>query len=392
VALAVPGFRAAGVSCGIKAAGELDLALIASDRPATAAAVFTTSRFPGAPVVLSRRNLRNGSARAIVVNSGISNVATGERGVEHALRMSRAAARVIGARPTEISVASTGVIGRWLPIEQIEEGIEAAGKALSAKGFTRAARAILTTDTKPKLAEHHSRDFSMLGLTKGAGMVQPNMATMLGYIVTDLAVEKDFLKGALQDAVDASFNRLTIDGETSTSDTVVVLANGAAGNRPVGSRSPKGRAFARALADVSAQLTEKLAWDGEGVTRLADVIVTGARKDADAEKIARSIANSVLVKTAIFGADPNWGRIVQAAGAAGVPLRPDQFSVRIAGVEVIRAGQPAGGDAMLKRAERAARKKRIAIEVSLGKGSGRARVLTTDLTYEYVRINAEYTT
>lgn len=388
----VPGFRAAGLHCGIKGSGKPDLALIVSDRPAAAAGVFTRNRFPGAPVVLSRRRLRRGRARAVVINSGISNVAMGERGERDALRMTEIVASELGIRVGEVLVSSTGVIGRPLPMPKLESGIREAAAKLSPVGWSRASRAILTTDTRPKLVHRPARGFSMLGIAKGSGMIMPDLATMLCYLVTDLAVEPRFLREALVEAVEPSFNRLTIDGETSTSDTVTILANGAAGNRPLGPRSAGARDFRRHLGEVCAELTERLAADAEGVSRLGEVRVTGTRSDAQAVKLARRVANSVLVKTALFGADPNWGRIVQSAGAAGVPIDPDAFSIRIGGVRVMRDGRPCGGPATLKRAERAARAKRVVFEISVGDGPGQGRMLTTDLGYGYVRINSEYTT
>jgi glutamate N-acetyltransferase/amino-acid N-acetyltransferase len=242
------------------------------------------------------------------------------------------------------------------------------------------------------MAVEHEKDFTLLGIAKGAGMVSPNMATMLSFLVTDLAVEPAFLRRSLRDAADRSLNRLTIDGEQSTSDMILVLANGAAGNRPVASARGRGASFVRALHSVCSRLTEELGRDGEGVTRLADVFVEGARSARDAERAARAIANSLLVKTALFGADPNWGRIVQALGASGAALDPARLSVRIGGVEVLRAGTPLGGSRALERSERAMREPRVEIRVRLGLGTGRAHVLTTDLSYDYVRINAEYTT
>jgi len=392
VAVQVPGFLAAGIACGIKPSGRPDLALIVSQRPAVAAAVFTTSRFPGAPVVVSRSHIRSGIARGAVVNSGISNVANGARGLADAREMTRILARAIGARPREIQVASTGVIGRKLPMEKLREGIPRAVEQLSPRGFERAANAILTTDLRPKLVHTRARGFSLIGVAKGAGMIMPRMATMLAYIVTDLAIEPAFLRAALRDAVGPTFNALTIDGQTSTSDTLLVLANGVAGNRPIDAGSARAKEFARALHETSHELCYRLARDGEGVTKLATVAVSGTRSDRDADRVARSIANSALVKTALFGADPNWGRIVQAIGAAGVPLRPSNLDVRIGGVQMLRGGEPAGGATGLRRAERAMKKREVAIEISLGKGPGRARMLTTDFSYEYIRVNAEYTT
>jgi glutamate N-acetyltransferase/amino-acid N-acetyltransferase len=392
VAIEVPGFLAAGIACGIKPSGKPDLALIVSDRPAAAAAVFTTSRFPGAPVVVSRSHIRGGVARGVVVNSGISNVANGAKGLADAREMTRLVARAIGARAGEIQVSSTGVIGRTLPMDKLREGIPRAAAQLSARGFERAARAILTTDNKPKLVHTRARGWSLAGLAKGAGMIMPRMATMLGFIVTDLAVEPAFLRTALREAVEPTFNSLSIDGQTSTSDTVLVLANGAAGNRPIEAGSARADEFARALLEISRELCYRLARDGEGVTKLATVSVAGARSVADADRVARSVANSALVKTALFGGDPNWGRIVQAIGAAGVRLQPAQVGVRIGGVQMLSGGEPSGGAAGLRRAERAMKKREVAIEISLGRGPGSARMLTTDFSYEYVRVNAEYTT
>jgi glutamate N-acetyltransferase/amino-acid N-acetyltransferase len=392
VAVEVPGFLAAGIACGIKPSGKPDLALIVSDRPAAAAAVFTTSRFPGAPVVVSRSHIRSGVARGAIVNSGVSNVANGARGIADAREMAALLAHEIGARPREVQVASTGVIGRKLPMEKLRAGVPRAVAALSPRGFENAATAILTTDNVPKLVHTRARGFALAGMAKGAGMIMPRMATMLAFIVTDLAVEPAFLRTALRDAIGPTFNGLTIDGETSTSDTVLVLANGAAGNRPVTAGSARGKEFARALLELSRELCYRLARDGEGVTKLATVDVRGARSDADADRVARSVANSALFKTALFGGDPNWGRIVQAIGAAGVRLSPAQVDVRIGGVQMLRSGEPTGGATGLRRAERAMKKKEVPVEISVGKGPGRARMLTTDFSYEYIRVNAEYTT
>jgi glutamate N-acetyltransferase/amino-acid N-acetyltransferase len=392
VKFSVPGFRAAGVHCGIKRGGALDLALIASDRPATVAGVFTRSRFPSAPVLVCRPRVRRGRARAIVANSGVSNVARGSQGLRDAREMTALAARALGVPSGEVLVASTGVIGRALPMDALRRGIPEVARRLAPGGFRAAARAIMTTDTRPKLARARGRAGSLVGIAKGAGMIMPDMATLLAFVATDAAVEPRFLAAALREAADASLNRLTIDGQTSTSDTLLVLANGASGRPPIGARSARAREFAAALRDVCADLTEQLAFDGEGVTRVADVIVSGARGDAAALRVARSIGNSALVKTALFGVDPNWGRIVQAIGAAGVPLRPADVGVQIGGVELLRRGEPVGGDRAVEAARRALARRRVAIAVSLGRGPGSARVLTTDFSYDYVRINAEYTT
>lgn len=392
MAARVPGFLAAGIACGIKEGEVLDLALIASERPAVGAGVFTRNRVAGAPVQVSRSRARRGRVRAVVVNSGVSNVANGEQGIRDAREMTSVVGRELEIPAGEVLVSSTGVIGWPLPMEKIRLGIPKAVAALSPAGWGRAARAILTTDTRPKLVHENAAGFSLLGLAKGSGMTMPNMATMLGYLVTDLAIERGWLSGVLREVVDSTFNRLSIDGETSTSDSVVVMANGAAGNRPIGAGSRRARDFERALERVCRQLVEKLASDGEGVTRLADVVVTGARNDAHAERIARKIANSVLVKTALFGADPNFGRLIQAAGAAGVPIEADRLGVCIGGAWLLRNGVPVGGPGALKRATRAMKRRRVELAIQVGSGAGRATLLTCDLSYEYVRINAEYTT
>jgi glutamate N-acetyltransferase/amino-acid N-acetyltransferase len=388
----VPGFRASGIACGIKPSRALDLALIVSDRPATAAGVFTRSRVPGAPVIVSRRRVARGRACAVVVNSGISNVATGAAGVRDAEAMTARVAQRLGLEARDVLVSSTGVIGPPLPMQKIARGIPRAVAALSPTGWSLAARAILTTDTRPKLARTRGRSFRMLGIAKGAGMVRPDMATMLAYVVTDLAVAPRLLRATLREVVEETFNRLSIDGQMSTSDCVLVLANGAAGNPPLAQGSRGASGFRSALRDVATDLVEQLAADGEGVTRLADVRVSGARDDREALRTARAIADSVLFKTALFGGDPNWGRVVQAVGAAAVRLDPQRLAVRIAGVDLLRRGTPVKDPKARARAARGMRRRRVPVEVTLGSGRGAARVLTTDLSYEYVRINAEYTT
>jgi glutamate N-acetyltransferase / amino-acid N-acetyltransferase len=390
--LNVAGFRAAGVRCGLKPSGTPDLALIVSDREAAAAGVFTTHRVPGAPVVVSRPRARKGVAQAIVANSGCSNVATGEQGLRDARAMGDEVGKQVGVRGSHVLIASTGVIGEPLPMDKIRVGIGKAAAELEATGLSSAARAIMTTDTKPKLASVKTDGFTLAGIAKGSGMLQPNMATMLAFLVTDVAAEPQFLREALREAADATFNRLTIDGEMSTSDMTLLLANGAAGGAALsaGGSGARTKAFVSALQAVCGDLAEQLAVDGEGVTRIAEIHVHGARNDRDAERVARKVGNSALFKTALFGADPNWGRIVQAAGAAGVAFAPADLSVKIGAAELMVRGEP--------RVERKAaaakimKQRRVPIEICIGSGPGRARLLTTDLSYDYVRINAEYTT
>ena len=393
--LGVPGFRAAGVRCGIKKRGS-DLALIAADQLATAAGLFTRSTVVGAPVEVSRERVRAGRVRGVVVNSGCSNVAMGARGRRDAVAMADAAARAIGARGAEMLVASTGVIGQPLPIAKIRRGIADAAKALAPDGLGRAARAIMTTDTVPKHASTvvwiDGCAVTIAGIAKGVGMIEPNMATMLAFLLTDAAATPAFLRAALREAADRSFNRLTVDGEGSTSDTSLLLASGCAANAQLRSaRSPAARRFIDALTGVATSLARQLARDGEGATKLVVVTVTGARTDGDAERAARRIANSMLVKTALFGGDANWGRILQTIGAGRIALRLARTSVRLGGVEVFRRGASAG-PAARGRARRALAGAELRIEVDLGLGRGAAQIFTCDLTYDYVKINAEYST
>jgi glutamate N-acetyltransferase/amino-acid N-acetyltransferase len=391
----VPGFRAGGVHCGIKDRG-LDLALLVSEVPAAVAGVFTRSTVVGAPVELSRARVRRGRARAVVVNSGVSNVAMGERGRRDAEAMAALTARELGAAPEEVLVASTGVIGEPLPMAKLRRGIPRLVGALRPAGWAAAARAIMTTDTYPKTALAKARvggrDVTVAGIAKGAGMIEPNLATMLAFLATDAAVAPAHLRRVLREAADESFNRVTVDGETSTSDTVLLLANGLAGNASL--RRPRDAgagSFARAVREVAVSLARDLARDGEGATRLVTVRVSGARSHREAERAARRIANSMLVKTAIFGGDPNWGRILQTVGAGRVALRLDRTEVTLGGVTVFRHGASRGPAARRRAAQRLGGPE-VEISVRLGAGRGEACVWTCDLSAEYVRINAEYTT
>ncbi len=342
--------------CGIKQAG-LDVALIVSDVPAVAAGVLTRSTVPGAPVLVSREHLRTSSrTRAIVANSGCSNVAMGARGLRDARAMALVAAGAVGCAPAEVLVASTGVIGEPLPMAKLRRGIPQAAAALSPGGLSDAAQAILTTDTRKKLAVRSirvgGRSVRIAGIAKGSGMIEPNMATVLCFVITDAAVGKPFLQRTLKEAANRSLNCLTIDGEGSTSDTCFVLANGMAGNPPLRRHGVAGSAaFAGALTDLLQELTRELARDGEGATRLVTVRVSGARSGAEADLAARRIANSMLVKTALFGGDANWGRILQTIGHGRVTLDLARTEVRLAGVTVFRRGASAGPAARARAAE-----------------------------------------
>jgi len=384
-----------GVRCGIKTSG-LDLALIASDTPVSVAGVFTKSSVVGAPVEWCREHVRNGIARGVVVNSGISNVAMGARGRRDAAEMASRAAAAIGASHDEILVASTGVIGEALPMASIRRGIRAAASKLDPTGLASAAEAIRTTDTFAKTAlataRVDGRIVTVAGIAKGSGMIEPNMATMLSFLLTDASVAPAQLRRVLKAAVASSFNRLTIDGETSTTDTVLLMASGVAGNRTLRSaQSPGAAAFARAVEQVSVSLARDLARDGEGATKLVTVRVTGAANLAEADRAARRIANSMLVKTAIFGGDSNWGRILQAVGAARVRIQLDRARVQLGGITVFRNGSSTGPAARRRSAARLAADE-VELCVELGTGRASAHIWTCDLSYDYVRINAEYTT
>ncbi len=390
------GFSFAGIHCGIKPDRRPDLALLVSDRPARVAAVFTRSTVPGAPVIVSRRRVRRGEARAVVVNAGISNVAMGERGIRDAERMTELTAQAVGVSPREVLVASTGVIGVPLPLEKIASGIARGREALAPDGLGRAAEAIRTTDTHAKTAARGllqgGRPARVVGIAKGSGMIEPRLATMLAFVCTDAAVESAVLRALWREVADRTFNRVTVDGETSTSDMAVVLANGACGARPL--RSTRGRgalALREALLAVCTDLAQALARDGEGATKLVTVEVSGARNAAEAERAGRRIANSLLVKTALFGGDPNWGRILQTVGAARVKLDLGRCEVGLCGVPVFRRGASTGERARRQAGARMGGAE-IAIHVHLGVGRARARFWTCDLSTDYVRINAEYTT
>jgi len=351
---------------------------------------------PGAPVVLSRERVRSGRKRGVIVNSGISNVAMGKRGARAAQAMTEMAARAVGCAPAEMLVASTGVIGEPIPLARIRAGVAMAREALAPEGLRDAARAIMTTDTFPKLSFRRvragRRSLTVAGIAKGSGMIEPRMATMLSFLVTDAPVAAPFLRRLLRESVEESFNRVSIDGETSTSDMVLLLANGAAGGAPLrGPRSPGARAFADALQAVCTDLSRDLARDGEGATKLVTVRVEGARNRGEAQRAARRIGNSLLVKTALFGGDPNWGRILQTVGAGEVRINLERAEVRLGGVAVFRRGGSAGPRARARAGKKLAEPE-IEIRVDLGVGRGSASLWTCDLSYDYVEINAEYTT
>jgi glutamate N-acetyltransferase / amino-acid N-acetyltransferase len=388
------GFRASGIACGIKATGKPDLALLVSEGPAAAAAVFTTNVAQAAPILVSRDNLRksNGSAQAIVVNSGCANACTGPDGHAHALEMTKQTASALGCSPDAVLVASTGVIGVKLVMPNVVAGITKAAAALSPAGGADAARAIMTTDpfSKEAAVEASTRNgtFRVGGMAKGSGMIEPLMATMLGFVTTDARVHPALLQRALTAAVDDTFNAISVDGECSTNDCVFLLANGASG---VTLQEDDFPALVDALKRVCEPLAVAIVRGGEGATKLISIRVTGALTPEDAKTTARAIANSPLVKTAVHGGDPNWGRLVAVAGRATRTLVLERARVRVGSIELFGDGSP--HDERAPEAAEHLRGKDISLEVDLGTGGpGEARMWSCDLSAEYVRINAEYRT
>jgi glutamate N-acetyltransferase/amino-acid N-acetyltransferase len=389
------GFRAVGTSAGIKANGGLDLALLVSDGPAQAAAVFTTNLATAAPVVVSREHLARsgGSVRAVIVNSGCANACTGDEGLQVARDMAFETARLVNCPAEQVLVASTGVIGVTLPIQKIRDGLPAAFDALGADADhgALAARAIMTTDPFPK--ESAARisigglDVRIGGMAKGSGMIEPMMATMLGFVTTDVAVPKPLLDRALREAVNDTFNAITVDGECSTNDCVMLLANGAAG--AVVDEDTYG-AFVAGLTAVCRELALGIVRGGEGATKLITVNVTGGATSEEARKAAKAIANSLLVKTAIHGGDPNWGRLIAVAGRAGVAFNLARAAVLIGTTVLFKDGRPY--DDAAPEAAVYLQGKDLTVSVDLGSGSATSTVWTCDLSAEYVRINADYRT
>jgi glutamate N-acetyltransferase/amino-acid N-acetyltransferase len=396
----VPGYRASGVACGLKPDGALDLALVAADVPCVAAAVFTTNCIQAAPVLYDRDLLRAGRpAQAVIINSGCANACTGKRGLQDVEQMAALASRALHIAEGATFVMSTGVIGQHLPMEKIGVGIAEACRTLSTDGGHAAARAIMTTDTCPKEAAAQAaigdRQISIAGMCKGAGMLHPNMATMLGLLVTDIAISPSALQVALEQAVEQTFNMVTVDGDTSTNDTVVLLANGYAGNPVVtGPDSPGFRAFLDGLVDVSTTLAQGLVRDGEGASKFVTVQVTGASDFASAKQVAQSIATSSLVKTAVYGEDANWGRVLCAAGYSGVEIDPLRLSLWMKNdidvLHLVKDGEPFEIDE--PRAAQILAQDEVTFQLDLGQGDAKATVWTCDLTHAYVDINAHYRT
>lgn len=395
----VNGFRAAGVACGLKQSGQPDLALVVCDRPATAAGVFTTNAFRAAPVLYDAALLaRVPAVRGVVANAGNANACTGDQGLRDAEQMARLAESALSLPPGSMLVMSTGVIGHLMPMDRVEQGIRDAARVLSPAGGADAARAIITTDLVTKEAylrlSAGGGQVAIGGMTKGSGMIHPAMArlhaTMLAVIVTDARISPPALQAALEAAVAVSFNRISVDGDTSTNDTVLVLASGAAGDGDIAAGSDDFAAFQTGLTGVCVSLARQIARDGEGATRLVEITVRGAASDADAERAAKTVATSPLVKTALFGADPNWGRILAAVGRSGAQVDPGRAGLWLGTLQLVAHGMPLAFDRDAARA--VLQQPEVGITVDLGLGEGKATVWTCDLSYKYVEINAEYHT
>jgi glutamate N-acetyltransferase / amino-acid N-acetyltransferase len=387
------GFSFSTVEAAIKKAGRKDLALIYSEVPATAAAVFTTSSVKAAPVLVSREHIAGGTAQALIVNSGNANACTGEPGMVVARETALLTATALGIDVTAIQVCSTGVIGVQMPMGHIRAAIPALIDGLSSGTLDDIAQAIMTTDTFPKMEARSGQaggvSYAVAGIAKGAGMIMPNMATMLSFIITDAAVEPTFLQQSFRRAVDSSFNVITVDGDMSTNDTCLIMANGMSGSPLITEDSPEGNVFALLLNDVLLSLAKQIVKDGEGATKFVEVRVDGAKNDPDAKRAAMAIANSSLVKTAFFGQDANWGRIFAAVGYSGAEVDQTRLSLHFDDVCMARNGVFVGEDAEARGTE-VLKQKEFTVSVDLGIGTGTATVYTSDLTHEYISINADY--
>jgi len=390
------GFLAAGVRCGIKKSGKPDLGLLVCPAGAKAAAMFTTNKITSAAVEISKRHIQSATVYAVVVNSGNANCCSGQVGIKNAIKMCTEMAKHIETNPYNVLVASTGIIGKQLPIDKITKGISKAVAKLSATAAAGLdfAKAIMTTDTKPKYAvrriEISGKKVTIAGAIKGAGMIAPNMATTLCFITTDVAITKALLGKALKSAIGNSLNKLTVDGHQSTNDTAIILASGLAGNRPIVSQCPRYKKFAKALTELCDDLVKQMALDAEGATRMFKVVVKGATTKADAAKAARAVADYPLVKCAVNGGDPNWGRIICAVGSAGVKLNLKKLSCKLGDITVFNNGSPVKFDR--KKASRVVSQSEHTITVNLGAGNYSDFCYGCDLSKEYVTINAKYHT
>lgn len=387
------GFQASGVRCGIKTQGS-DIALVYSQVPSVSAALFTTNKVKAAPVLVSMEHAARGTVRAVVANAGNANCCTGQRGLDDARTMVSKTADALGLDASDVLVCSTGVIGHFLPMEFVNAGIADTVASLSAEGGRQAAEAIMTTDTRPKMTARErvigGKSVRIGAIAKGVGMIMPNVATMFCFITTDAAIERSLLQESLILAVEGSFNSLTVDGDTSTNDSVIAIANGLAGNPIIDSEGSELEAFQQMLDEVCEELAREMARDGEGATKLVEVVVNGAPSYSEAKAMAMTIANSPLVKTAIFGEDPNWGRVLGAAGRSGAPLEQEKVDLYFGAVQIVSEGAPVDIDP--EEARKPMLENELVITLDLHLGESAARVFTCDFSYDYVKINAEYHT
>lgn len=386
-------FFCTGLACGIKKTGKNDLGLIYSAQPATTAAVYTLNRVIAAPLKINKIHLKNGISQAVIVNSGNANACTGTKGLKDAQTMCALTAKALSLKSQDVLAASTGVIGVLLPMNKVQAGIPRLCTRPLPADLNAFTRAIMTTDTFPKQASTictiNGKKVTITGTAKGSGMIAPNMATMLGFIMTDAAIDRRPLQAALKSAVDRSFNMVTVDGDCSTNDMVVCMANGSAGNKKI-TGGPALKTFQTALDKVTQDLAKLIARDGEGATKLVTITVAKAKTFAQAKQVAMAIANSSLVKTAIFGRDPNWGRIICAAGYSGVPVPENKMELWVEKIKLFSRGLPLPFDK--PRAIKLLGNKEISIVLNLNMGQAAATAWTCDLTYDYIKINAEYTT
>ncbi|MDP6178412.1 MAG: bifunctional glutamate N-acetyltransferase/amino-acid acetyltransferase ArgJ [Desulfatiglandales bacterium] len=389
----IQGFKASAVGAGLKKGGGRDLALIFSEKVTVAAGVFTTNRVEAAPVILSRENIQDGKVRAIIANSGNANACTGKDGLENARRTADLVAEELGIKPGEVLVASTGVIGVPLPMDLIGPAIPDLGKTLSQEGLLHVAEAIMTTDSFHKISRFKGvaggKPYHILGIAKGAGMIMPDMATMLCFILSDVRIDADELREAVSSSVETTFNRISVDGDTSTNDMVLVMANGLTGNGALSSGDYE--RFQKGLVLVMDELATMIVRDGEGATKLISLKIKGAATDMDALAAARAIANSSLVKTAFYGQDPNWGRIMAVLGRSSIRLREEDISIWVDDVKIVVGGLGNGPDSATEAAKRMA-EKGFSVTIDLHQGKYEGRILTCDLTHDYITINAEYRT
>ncbi|MCL2761459.1 MAG: bifunctional glutamate N-acetyltransferase/amino-acid acetyltransferase ArgJ [Desulfuromonadales bacterium] len=389
------GFKFGAAEAAIKKPGRLDLGLIYSETVANAAAVFTTNNVKAAPVLLDEQRIKSGACRAILVNSGNANACTGSQGMEDAKKSSRQLGIILDIPEDDILVASTGVIGINLPIERVIDAIPKLCENLEQGTVEDVAKAMMTTDTFPKgeirRGIANGKNYTICGIAKGSGMIMPNMATMLAFIMTDAAVEQEWLDQIFKTSINSSFNIITVDGDTSTNDTAIVMANGAAGNSLINDTHPDAEEFARLLEEVCIGLAKQMVKDGEGATKFVSITVKGALSDNDAKKAAFAIANSSLVKTAFFGQDANWGRILAAAGYSGAELKQELTELFFDDVQMAKNGIFIGGNAEAAGSE-ILKKDEFSVTLNLNLGHGKATVYTSDLSYDYVKINADYRT